>query len=264
MTEITPYPVSTQNHFVKDTLITKFGSSQTFQTNFYRYLSNDGCFGRHNVLEPQTLEKFCPLDNYCHEEEAFVPTQSMGHFASLPLELLVTIFVDELDLATLTAMRAVSRGLRAMISSLPQYSMIAMHAPASLRASLSVGTAASTSCRVLYETLCSPHCICGAFGAFLYLPTYQRVCYHCFTTSMLYLPLTPGLARAKFALTSRNLANVPTFRSVPGNYRLAGGFGNWDRKRIRLMDMGAVLGVALTVHGTPEKVYAYVEVHVCN
>lgn len=241
---------------LKNTLTAKFTLTPNYKTNFYRYLSHDGCNGRHNILEPQTLEKFCPLDN--HHEEANVPIQSMGPFSLLPLELLVTIFVDELDLASLTTMRRVSWGARAMVSSLPQYNTIVMHASASLRASLSLNTAPLTSCRVLYETLCSPNCSCGAFGAFLYLPTYQRVCYHCFTTSMLYLPLTPGLARAKFALTSRNLANTPSIRSVPGNFRLSSGFGNWDRKRIRLMDMGAVLEVALTVHGTPENVYAYV------
>ena len=174
----------------------------------------------------------------------------------LPLELLTAILVEELDLATLTHLRSISRGMRDLVSSLPQYNAIVTHASASLRASLSLKITSWTSCRVLYETLCSPNCSCGTFGAYLYLPTYQRVCYHCFTTSIVYAPLTPSLARARFALTSRNLANVPTIRSLPGNYRLSTGFGNWDRKRIRLMDMWAVGEVALTVHGSPEAVYA--------
>lgn len=246
--------VKSQKKLFKKTLLTRFNDFPTYETNFYRYLSHDGCKLRHHILEPQTLEKFCPLDND-RLQESEISDQSLGLFALLPLEILVAIFVDDVDLGTLTKVRSVSQGMRRMVSKLPQYNTIATYAPASLRASLALETAQWTSCRVLYETLCSPTCSCGAFGAFLYLPTYQRVCYHCFTTNMMFLPLTPSLARAKFAVTSRNLANVPTVRSLHGNYRLSKSFGNWDRKRVRLIDFCAVGQVALTVHGTPENIY---------
>lgn len=150
-------------------------SSRYFRTNVYRQLSRDACAVRHAIIEPQTLQMYCPLVNGRLSKQKPEAAGSRGLFSRLPLGLIEIIFVDMMDLATLTKARcilicasifpcprllgtltAVSRGIRLIISSLPYYNTVLAQAPASLRAVISLGAAEWTSCRDLHDQLCKP------------------------------------------------------------------------------------------------------------
>jgi hypothetical protein len=137
------------------------------ESSFYRYLTHDDCLSRHNIIEPEMLEKSCPLDNGRHDDLRPSPG-SMGLLRLLPRELLEDILLDKLSLYELTKLRSVSRGLRSTIDSSSQYGALIQHAPTAIRAALSLEVAASITCHGLYQRLCSPSCLsCGNFGAFL-------------------------------------------------------------------------------------------------
>jgi hypothetical protein len=133
------------------------------------------------MLDPEMLEDTCPLDNGRHGEGGvLLAALSIGTLNILPLEILQNILVDELDLASLTNLRSVSRGFRSTLDSLPQYNAIISHAPSSIRALLSLEIASFFPCKALYRVLCEEKCaFCGDFGANLYLLTCNRVCYQC-------------------------------------------------------------------------------------
>lgn len=108
-----------------------------------------------------------------------------------------------------------------MISALPAYHAIIKYAPASLRACLSLQSAPWTTCFDLFRALCSSECAggCGAFGAFLYVPRCERVCYYCFTMNTKWQLMPVPFVKAHFGVKSEQIQNLPIFRTVPGFYR---------------------------------------------
>ena len=171
----------------------------------------------------------------------------------MPPELLTDILVERLDLSSLTKLRSVSRGVRSMVSSLPQYNAIVTHAPASLRASLSLQTAKYTSCRQLYKALCSEfYTTCPEFGAYLYVPTCVRVCYLCFTTKLRYKAITSGEARARWVMNAEVSKDTIQFLSLPGKYQIH--HGSSRRRRLCLVDPRSVAEAADAFYGSYEKV----------
>ena len=226
-------------------------SSPNFKENIFRLLSRDACHYRHNILEPQTLEMGCPLDNGRHR--GLTSPNSLDLFSRMPPELLTDILVERLDLSSLTKLRSVSRGVRSMVSSLPQYNAIVTHAPASLRATLSLQTAKYTSCRQLYKALCSEFCTtCPEFGAYLYVPTCERVCYLCFTTKLRYKAITSGEARARWGMNAEVSKDTIQFLSLPGKYQIH--HGSSRRRRLCLVDPRSVAEAADAFYGSYEKV----------
>jgi hypothetical protein len=228
--------------------------------NFYRLLTNDGCTHRHGILEPELLEDGCPLDNGRHDDPEVTSrtaVSSIGLLNLLPLELLHGILLDELDLAALTTLRSVSRGLRLVVDSLPQYHSIVTHAPNSLRAAISLEIASSVSCRKLYTELCSDVCRgCGKFGAYLYLLTCSRVCYICFTEDTKFMPMTKQHSKIFWGVTSRDLASggITVARSLPGRYQPYSMVSQGSR--VQLVDLFTAGDIAFDLYdGSPEDMF---------
>ncbi len=69
------------------------------------------------MLEPEDLERRCPLDNSRHDGPQI--SSSLGRLGALPIELLHTILLD-LDLQSLTLLRCVNRRIRLTIDTLWQ------------------------------------------------------------------------------------------------------------------------------------------------
>ena len=67
------------------------------------------------MLDPKLLERDCPLDNGRHE--AGKQAHDLGILEKLPQELLYLMFID-LDLQSLTHLRAVNRRARSAVDSL--------------------------------------------------------------------------------------------------------------------------------------------------
>ncbi|KAE9370908.1 hypothetical protein N431DRAFT_468919 [Stipitochalara longipes BDJ] len=188
--------------------------------NFYRLLTNDCCKTRHGMLDPDMLEYCCPLDNAQNDSPS--NSSSLGVFDILPLEILQSILIEELDLGTLILLQSTSTSFRRAIDELPQYRVIDSHAPSSIRAALSLEVASAYSCKKLYDTLCTEECsFCGNFSAFLYVLSCQRTCYQCFTTKYRFLPMRRERSKFFWSITSKDLetGQIPVARSLPGRYQ---------------------------------------------
>lgn len=222
-----------------------FEHEATKKKNFFRALTQDNCHDRHAIIEPDLLENACPLDNGRHHHPPSPHPASL--FDKLPLEIIRQIFVEELDLESLTVLRSMGSRLRSAIDQLPEYQEIVQHSPTSIRAALSLEVASTMTCRNLHNILCTQKCsTCTEFGAYLYLPTCQRACRACFTKKEEFLPLAVNYSRVHWDLSLSDLASAPIIRSLPGVYRA--GFYNKTKGRIALAHKASVLEVAEQVH----------------
>lgn len=131
------------------------------------------------TLEDNDLARFCPLDNGKHEINGQI---GLGIFDKLPVELQITVLLNDIDLGNLTDFRRVNQSAMELVDSIPQYKAIILHASAALRTILSTGSGSWISCWDLYDKLCTAEGEkCGDFGGFLYTITCRRVCFICFT-----------------------------------------------------------------------------------
>ncbi|TVY42437.1 hypothetical protein LOCC1_G006961 [Lachnellula occidentalis] len=231
-----------------------FSDDSNFESNFYKLLTHDDCQSRHQIIEPEMLELNCPLDNGWHNSpNPQVSQNSWGLFGLLPLEVLHNILQDELDLHQLTKVRSVSRGLRSTVDALPSYSTIIKHSPSVLRALLSLETASSITCRMLYKWLCVPHCHrCRKFGAFFDVILCLRICYECFLTAPYCRTVSLQYAQTLAIVTAQDITNVGGViaRSIPGYYTPR---TTPDRKRHRLVNLTCAFAAGEKAHGSLER-----------
>ena len=207
------------------------------------------------TLDQAHLAKRCPLDNGRWTCATCIPGRySAGRLDQLPAELLVQVLLYT-DLPSLTRFRRVNRRAMELVDSIPQYAAIVKHCPDVIRAILSI-QADAFSCDRLYRTLSSTRCAtCERFGNHLYLIDCRRVCYFCFTTRIEYEPLTidrasrilarKGAQKKRAAGERQRLraANLPSVRSLPGQYCAAWALGGgvMVRRRLELFDRRALL-----------------------
>lgn len=197
------------------------------------------------------------IDNSRYLDKNFdfhIPRFGLGTLDRLPLEL-VHLALNQLDMQSLADFRRVNKRARLATDSIPQFKRILIHAPASIRGSLNIGTARFFSCQDLYEKLSTAECdSCGDFGGFLYLVTCRRVCFLCFTEKAAYLPLTRKDATRKFGLRSEHLASLPCLKSFPGHYSSR---GIKCRRRETLFDYSTARQAGIAVHGTISSMEKY-------
>jgi hypothetical protein len=155
------------------------------------------------TIQPQSLQRQCPLDNDRLQPLAATNPAShskIGALEALPPEILCSIFML-LDLQCLTDFRAVSWGARALVDSIPTYNAIVQHSPDALRALLSTRMAGHFTAQDIFETLCTQACVgCGQFGPLLDMFTAHRYCITCVTHSDNTLSMPTSCARREFGL----------------------------------------------------------------
>ncbi|KAF7557377.1 hypothetical protein G7Z17_g717 [Cylindrodendrum hubeiense] len=170
-----------------------------------------------NTLDDASLETRCPLDNGQHSTG---PHLSAGMLDLLPPELITPILVA-LDLPTLIAFRRVSRRAMAIVDSLHEHGMMVEHCPDILRAIFSTH-ANSFDSSTLYRTLSTTRCAtCDRFGNYLYIITCKRVCYHCFTENLDYLPLVTSTVATLTGWSEKTVRQLPSMKSLAGGYSTA-------------------------------------------
>jgi hypothetical protein len=215
-----PWTAEEQNE-LKDEIMRLF-KSEHGQMNFYRTMTNDACLARHLILEPELLRKCLPLDN--GQTIRSSPAGSLGALGRLSPEVSAMILM-QMDLQTLTTFRSVSSTARATVDNLFQYRNVIKHAPQILRATLALKAAEYITLKHLDTALMSNACQdCGEFGAYLHVPTCERVCYRCFTKNQERKPLTLTSAKYKWCLTKSDFENVKknTISTIPGRYKVRG------------------------------------------
>ncbi|MCJ1384709.1 hypothetical protein MMC17_007827 [Xylographa soralifera] len=235
-------------------VVTMHLSSLTFEQNPYR-------IGEYYGMNFEALEVKCPLDNGKHGDNFSVQhaasAVTIGLFDIFPTEVRNTIFL-ELDIASLTTLRAINKYTRAMVDAHPQYNAIITHAPSVIRAVLSVCMAQHVTCAVLYSSLCTSRCVkCGSFGPYIYILTGCRVCYFCMTQEDEFLPIKPVHARLVYGLDTATLSSLPSMKSVAGTYP-----GRWNEKtspRTPLVDSQTARKAGIALHSSAHIMNQYVE-----
>lgn len=107
-----------------------------------------------------------------------------------------------------------NRRARCVVDSLREYRAVFTHCPDVLRAIVAI-EAKHLDCAALFQTLSSTRCAsCDRFGNYLYLITCKRVCYHCFTTDLAYLPLTATMAMRLCDIRMKESKHIPRIISL--------------------------------------------------
>ncbi|KAL8282572.1 hypothetical protein RB597_010007 [Gaeumannomyces tritici] len=192
-----------------------------------------------------------PPEASCRRE----PVACVGALEVLPIEILHEV-LHQLDLRSLTYLRLVNRRTMGLVDALPQYSDIIRHASNALRGILAIGAGSWISCKALHTSLCTARCEqCGDFGGFLYLFTCKRVCFLCFSSDDVLLPLPPSHACRKFGLKRHHLADLQQMKAVPGTY-------SPNRKKISesvtLVDHEHARLAGINLHGSLAAIEQYV------
>ncbi|KAH7176330.1 hypothetical protein EDB81DRAFT_836399 [Dactylonectria macrodidyma] len=108
---------------------------------------------------------------------------------------------------------------KATVEALPAYKELLEHAPFVLVALGKPQLLRYHSATLLRQTLRAKRCVsCLDFGAFLFLPTCERVCFECLHQNYALRVTTLNMARKCFHLTNNHLKKLPILHSIPSTY----------------------------------------------
>ncbi|KAF7560268.1 hypothetical protein G7046_g3879 [Stylonectria norvegica] len=180
------------------------------------------------------------------------PKSSLGLLDTMSAELILLVF-DLLDFQSLSRVsRTCLRG-KIIVESLSPYRQVMQHAPKVLTALAKTNLIIHYRASLVLHALRTSRCMsCWDFGAFLYLPTCERVCLECLYQNRGLWMMTTATAKKCFGLTQRQLRTIPIMRSIPGTYSVRGP-EKTHRKRYQLVSVRHAKQLGLLVHGSSEK-----------
>ncbi|KAK1989714.1 hypothetical protein LX36DRAFT_664974 [Colletotrichum falcatum] len=144
----------------------------------------------------------------------------LGSLDRLPLELLHDALLH-LDMRSLFNFRQINLRSRETVDSLKQYQMAATHGLNLLCASLRTQIATSVSLFEFYDALCTKACtLCGKFGGFISLLTWNRCCFVCLQRAPETQVRTLAAVRKQLNLTKAELNQLRSFKTLPGIYSM--------------------------------------------
>jgi hypothetical protein len=160
-----------------------------------------------------------------------------------------------LDFQTLSRLSCTPLRNKAIVESLPAYRDFMKYAPHTLSALAKTRLIAVHSSAKFHANLRSANCVsCGKYGAFLFLPTCERCCNQCLWRNQSLWVIRsfqsqwPGSA----STSQRQLETIPVMYSIPGEYFV--GHYISRRGRQRLLSVKSVRNLAISIHGSEEKV----------
>lgn len=171
---------------------------------------------------------------------------SFGHLTVLPVELLHDV-LEKLDLRSVTRFSRVCARGRSVAQSLPAYRDLMSHAPQALAALRQTEMICLYPASQLSAVLRTEQCAtCPAFGPYLFLPTCERICWRCLRRNRTRRVITRKAARKAFALSRKQIRQLPTISTIPGAY----GPSPIDyAHRYKLVSVSTVVELAISVHG---------------
>jgi hypothetical protein len=179
--------------------------------------------------------------------------KTLGTLSTLPVELLHEALA-QLDVRTLVDFRYVNRRAAEVVNALPDYKLIAKHAPNTLRGILIVGAGRSTTCKDISDALCMEECnVCGELGGYLYLPTCKRVCWICWVAADVFQPLARPHAQRQFGLNEETLNGLTHIKIMPGSYSVH----QIELDTTIQFDYEEALEAAIAQHGSWEALNVY-------
>lgn len=181
-----------------------------------------------------------------------VSTSATSSLDRLPLELLHMI-CSLLDFRSLSRLSCTSFRNKAIVESLPAYRDLMKYAPRTLNALGKTRLISVHSSALLHTTLRSARCVsCGEFGAFLFLPTCERICRLCLIRNHSFWMIPETQAKKCFDLAQRHLNKIPVMYNVPGWCNVGHHSSCWRRRR--LYDAKSVKKLAIKIHGSETEV----------
>ncbi|KAF5702646.1 cyclin f-box [Fusarium mundagurra] len=148
------------------------------------------------------------------------PNVGLGSLDRLPLELLHDTLV-RLDVYSLFKFRQTNRRSRQAVDSLKQYQMIVLHGLNLFCALLRTRLAVGISLLDFYNALCLKRCsLCGEFGGFMPLLTWERCCFKCLKEAPETQIQTLSAVRKQFRLKKADLGQLRSFKTLPGIYSM--------------------------------------------
>ncbi|KAI5864080.1 hypothetical protein GGS23DRAFT_481440 [Durotheca rogersii] len=147
-------------------------------------------------------------------------TTVLGSLDRLPLELWHDVLL-RLDMHSLFRFRQTSIRSREIVDSLHEYRMVTSHGLNLLCALLRTRVATHVSLSDFYHALCTKDCpLCGEFGGFISLLTWQRCCFNCLRRAPETQVQTLAAVRRQFHLTRAESRQLRSFRTLPGTYSM--------------------------------------------
>lgn len=143
---------------------------------------------------------------------------SVGVLDMLPTEILQEL-LNHLDIRSLLRFSRTCYRANNLVGSLSSYRNLLNYAPDALAALSKTKILQLHSISQLYAVLRSPRCeTCRGYGAFLFLPTCDRVCWQCLQFRKERLAVAPGIARKALGLTEEDQERFPLMCTIPGRY----------------------------------------------
>ena len=138
----------------------------------------------------------------------------------LPLELLHEILLC-LDMHSLFNLPQTNLRARQTLDSLKQYQVVVSHGLNLFCALLRTRLATDVSLSDFFSVLCTKACtLCGEFGGFVSLPTWNRCCFKCLQQAPGTQVRSLASVRKQFHLTKTELGQLRSFKTLPGTYSM--------------------------------------------
>lgn len=175
---------------------------------------------------------------------------SLGSLDQLPAEVLVMI-LGYLDFQSLSRISRTSFLGKGLVEGMASYRDMMHHAPEALTALGRTGLLSIHSATLLHQSLRSKECVSRyEFGAFLLLPSCERVCFECLDRNSALRAMRVNDAKAAFGLTAAHLKKIPTMKTIPGEYGIR--FKASHRKSLHPVNVRQAKMLAIDVHGSSE------------
>ncbi|KAF5004051.1 hypothetical protein FDECE_9426 [Fusarium decemcellulare] len=183
-------------------------------------------------------------------------TSSVEFLGTLPPEILASI-LNLLDFQSLSRLSRVSLWAKLSVEALPAYKEFFQHASEVLLALSLTRLLHFHSAALLRQTLREKECITcrREFAGFVFLPTFERVCYECLCGLPRFRVTTIENVKECFGLLDRQLLGIPTLHSISGWYNVGRDSRYIDATR--LVSAKQVKERAIQIHGDAENLCRY-------
>ncbi|KAM5473565.1 hypothetical protein MauCBS54593_002361 [Microsporum audouinii] len=147
---------------------------------------------------------------------------TLGRMQILPVEILHEILLL-LDMRSFFVFRQVNLRARQIASTVPGYQPLITHALEAICVILRTKISAWYTLKDIFNVLCTRDCLhCDSFGGFVFLPSLERCCFRCLTSSPRFRVL-PAVEIGKLLSMSRAhlRRSVPLLHTISGIYSMA-------------------------------------------
>ncbi|KAJ5930051.1 hypothetical protein N7466_005544 [Penicillium verhagenii] len=154
------------------------------------------------------------------EEKAIIDPNGLGILKLLSLEVLYEI-IDHMDFTTISKFSQTCHYAHTAVKHHPSHRVLAEHCPSLCKTVDRLGLGYWNSLRNFRAELHFPNCrSCGSSGAYIFLPTCERICINCCENNKDYWCIMIDEALDAFALETVDLFHIPIVQLSTMVYRM--------------------------------------------